>query len=58
MSEQPECEPEPPLVQIEITADTAPFIRSLHRAHSAVVFATHPDLRSAGSVRPDEEPTP
>lgn len=57
MSEQPE-EREPEPLVIEITVDTGRFTRALESAHSAIVFATHPDLNGAGPVRPDEEPTP
>lgn len=56
MSEQPE-EREPEPLVIEITVDTGRFTRALESAHSAIVFATHPDLNGAGPVRPDEEPT-
>lgn len=51
------CQNEPETVKVEITVDATRLTRALENAHSAVVFATHPDLRGAGLVRPDEEPT-
>lgn len=41
MSEQDdELEP----MTIEITVDTGPFVKGLHRAQAAALFAFHPDL--------------
>ncbi|MFJ9633782.1 hypothetical protein ACIRU8_39420 [Streptomyces sp. NPDC101175] len=57
MSEGP-TEPEPEDVTIEITVDASRAIRALENAHSAIMFATHPDLNGTSALRPDEEPTP
>ncbi|MEU9323212.1 hypothetical protein AB0D91_05270 [Streptomyces canus] len=53
MSETPDEEPEPLTIEIKIDATRA--IHALENAHPRLFFMTHPDLNSAGPVRPDEE---
>ncbi|MFE4716844.1 hypothetical protein ACFRLW_10385 [Streptomyces sp. NPDC056728] len=48
-------EPDADEVVVEITVDVGPFTEALQRAHTSIVFATHPDLRAMR--RGGDEPT-